>query len=57
MSAAPADFTTAFTRCPLVAILRGIAPGEVEAVGGVTAAFEVIEHIEPWRIDALERVA
>lgn len=45
MTKAPADFTAAFARCPLVAILRGIAPGEVEAIGEalVGAGFMLIE--------------
>lgn len=39
------DFTTAFAACPLVAILRGIRPDEVEDVGDalVEAGFTLIE--------------
>ena len=45
MNRAPADFAAAFARCPLVAILRGIAPGEVEAIGEALAGagFTLIE--------------
>lgn len=39
------DFPTAFARCPLVAILRGVRPEEVEAIGDqlVDAGFTLIE--------------
>ena len=39
------DFAPAFAACPLVAILRGVRPGEVEAIGGVLveAGFTLIE--------------
>jgi 2-dehydro-3-deoxyphosphogalactonate aldolase len=39
------DFTTAFAACPLVAILRGVQPEEVEAIGAalVDAGFRLIE--------------
>ncbi|MGF7148813.1 2-dehydro-3-deoxyphosphogalactonate aldolase [Sphingomonas zeicaulis] len=42
---APAAFTTAFAACPLVAILRGVKPDEVEAIGDalVDAGFTLIE--------------
>ncbi|AHE56181.1 2-dehydro-3-deoxy-6-phosphogalactonate aldolase [Sphingomonas sanxanigenens] len=42
---APAAFTTAFAACPLVAILRGVKPDEVEAIGDalVEAGFTLIE--------------
>ena len=45
MTLAPADFAAAFTRCPLVAILRGLTPGEAEAVGEalVEAGFAMVE--------------
>ncbi len=39
------DFATAFAACPLVAILRGVRPDEVEAIGDalVDAGFTLIE--------------
>ena len=39
------DFDTAISRCPLVAILRGLTPAEAEPVGAalVDAGFSVIE--------------
>lgn len=39
------DFATAFARCPLVAILRGVRPDEVEDIGEalVDAGFTLIE--------------
>lgn len=39
------DFATAFAACPLVAILRGVRPDEVEAIGDelVEAGFTLIE--------------
>jgi len=45
MTLAPADFAGAFAHCPLVAILRGIAPAGVEAVGEALAGagFTLIE--------------
>jgi 2-dehydro-3-deoxyphosphogalactonate aldolase len=45
VTTAPADFTAAFALCPLVAILRGIAPDEVEAIGDALAdaGFTLIE--------------
>ncbi len=38
-------FDTAFARCPLVAILRGVQPHEVEAIGDalIDAGFAVVE--------------
>ncbi|WP_447727155.1 2-dehydro-3-deoxy-6-phosphogalactonate aldolase [Sphingomonas koreensis] len=40
-----AAFDAAFARCPLIAILRGVTPHEVEAIGEalVTAGFTLIE--------------
>ena len=40
-----ATFDAAFSRCPLVAILRGVKPDEVEAIGEalVSAGIELIE--------------
>src|SRR5882757_4624527 len=40
-----AEFDAAFNRCPLIAILRGVTPLEVVAVGEalVEAGFELIE--------------
>ena len=42
---ARATFDAAFARCPLIAILRGVTPDEVEAVGEalVSAGFLIIE--------------
>lgn len=42
---APAAFTEAFAACPMVAILRGVTPDEVEAIGDalVEAGFTLIE--------------
>ena len=61
MSAAPADFTAAFAHCPLVALLRGIAPGEVEAVGEalVEAGFTLIEVPlnSPQPLESIARLA
>jgi 2-dehydro-3-deoxyphosphogalactonate aldolase len=39
------DFKTALARCPLVAILRGVKPDEVEAIGAalIDAGFAMIE--------------
>src|SRR3546814_14985821 len=39
------DFAAAFARCPLVAILRGVRPDEVEPIGTalVDAGFTLIE--------------
>jgi 2-dehydro-3-deoxyphosphogalactonate aldolase len=40
-----ADFAAAMVRCPLVAILRGVKPDEIEAIGDalVDAGFSMIE--------------
>jgi len=45
MTRTPADFTAAFARCPLVAILRGLTPGEADEVGEalVEAGFGIVE--------------
>ncbi|HET9510368.1 MAG TPA: 2-dehydro-3-deoxy-6-phosphogalactonate aldolase [Sphingomonas sp.] len=57
----PTDFTAAFTRCPLVAILRGITPVEVDAVGDilVEAGFSLIEVPlnSPEPLVSIERMA
>lgn len=41
----PLDFESAFRRCPLVAILRGVKPAEAAAIGGALAdaGFTLIE--------------
>ena len=41
----PTAFDAAFRRCPLIAILRGVSPNEVEAIGEtlVAAGFTIIE--------------
>jgi len=61
MNAAPADFAAAFAHCPLVAILRGIAPGEVEAVGEALteAGFTLIEVPlnSPQPFESIRRLA
>ena len=55
------DFPTAFTRCPLVAILRGVQPDEVEPIGDalVEAGFTLIEvpMNSPDPIDSIARLA
>jgi len=55
------DFPTAFTRCPLVAILRGVQPDEVEPIGDalVEAGFTLIEvpMNSPDPLDSIERLA
>lgn len=42
---AGADFRAALAACPLVAIIRGVTPGEAEAIGGalVEAGLRIIE--------------
>ncbi|MET0365873.1 MAG: 2-dehydro-3-deoxy-6-phosphogalactonate aldolase, partial [Sphingobium sp.] len=55
------DFATAFARCPLVAILRGFRPDEVEAIGDevVAAGFTLIEvpMNSPDPLDCIGRLA
>ena len=57
----PSDFAAAFARCPLVAILRGIRPAEVEAVGEALAdaGFSLIEVPlnSPDPLQSIERLA
>lgn len=54
-------FDTAFARCPLVAILRGVRPDEVEAIGEalVEAGFTIIEVPlnSPDPFTSIERLA
>jgi 2-dehydro-3-deoxyphosphogalactonate aldolase len=56
-----AAFDAAFERCPLVAILRGVKPDEVEAIGDalVTAGFTLIEVPlnSPDPFDSIARLA
>jgi len=55
------DFATAFATLPLVAILRGVRPDEVEAIGDalVTAGFTLIEVPlnSPDPFDSIARLA
>ena len=55
------SFDDAFSRCPLVAILRGVLPDEVEAVGEalVDAGFAIIEVPlnSPDPLDSIARLA
>jgi 2-dehydro-3-deoxyphosphogalactonate aldolase len=55
------DFDAAFARCPLIAILRGVRPGEVVAVGEVLfdAGFRVIEVPlnSPEPLESIARLA
>lgn len=57
----PIDFAAALQRCPLVAILRGIQPDEVEAVGSALAdaGFSLIEVPlnSPDPVRSIERLA
>lgn len=54
-------FDEAFRRCPLIAILRGVRPGEVEAIGEalVEAGFSIIEVPlnSPGPFDSIGRLA
>jgi 2-dehydro-3-deoxyphosphogalactonate aldolase len=56
-----AAFDAAFARCPLVAILRGVRPDEVEAIGDelVAAGFTLIEVPinSPDPLDSIARLA
>lgn len=55
------DFEQAFERCPLIAILRGVRPEEVEAIGDalVDAGFTLIEVPlnSPEPLDSVRRLA
>lgn len=55
------DFDTAFSRCPLVAILRGVRPDEIEAIGDglVDSGFTLIEIPlnSPDPFDSIARLA
>ena len=54
-------FDAAFARCPLIAILRGVKPDEVEAIGEtlVEAGFSIIEvpMNSPDPLDSIARLA
>jgi 2-dehydro-3-deoxyphosphogalactonate aldolase len=56
-----ATFNDAFARCPLVAILRGVKPDEVEAIGEalVSAGFTLIEvpMNSPDPLESVSRLA
>ena len=56
-----AAFDAAFARCPLIAILRGVRPDEVEAIGDalVEAGFTIIEVPlnSPDPFDSIARLA
>ncbi|UVO50229.1 2-dehydro-3-deoxy-6-phosphogalactonate aldolase [Sphingomonas sp. SUN019] len=56
-----AAFDAAFAKCPLIAILRGVRPGEVEAIGEalVDAGFAIIEVPlnSPDPLDSIARLA
>ena len=55
------QFDAAFTRCPLIAILRGVQPDEVEAIGEVLveAGFAIIEVPlnSPRPLESIARLA
>ncbi|MEG3084755.1 2-dehydro-3-deoxy-6-phosphogalactonate aldolase [Sphingomonas sp. PB2P12] len=54
-------FDAAFAKCPLIAILRGVKPGEVEAIGEalVAAGFTILEvpMNSPDPLDSIARLA
>lgn len=56
-----AEFDAAFARCPLIAILRGVKPDEVEGIGDalVDAGFALIEVPlnSPEPLDSIARLA
>jgi 2-dehydro-3-deoxyphosphogalactonate aldolase len=58
---APADFTRYFAACPLVAIIRGVRPDEVEAIGGaiIDAGIRIVEIPlnSPEPLQSIERLA
>ena len=58
---AVADFRRYFAQCPLVAIIRGVTPGEVEAVGEAifAAGIRIIEVPlnSPDPLDSIRRLA
>lgn len=58
---AKAAFRSAMTRCPLVAILRGVRPDEIEAIGAslIEAGFAMIEVPlnSPEPLHSIERLA
>ncbi len=61
MTSSLAAFTTQFAACPLIAIIRGVTPGEVEAVGDalVEAGIRIIEVPlnSPDPLVSIERLA
>lgn len=56
-----ADFSACLAQCPLVAIIRGVTPGEVEAIGEAlyAAGFRIIEVPlnSPDPLRSIERLA
>jgi 2-dehydro-3-deoxyphosphogalactonate aldolase len=56
----PADFDKAFEQCPLIAILRGVRPDEIESIGEalITAGFTLIEVPlnSPDALDSIKRL-
>ncbi|UYY76606.1 2-dehydro-3-deoxy-6-phosphogalactonate aldolase [Sphingomonas sp. R1] len=56
-----AEFDAAFAKCPLIAILRGVKPDEVEAIGDelVAAGFTLIEvpMNSPEPLESVSRLA